>query len=375
MLRLMLDGLDAIDWASVTHAYGPADDVPDMIRAMTSDDAEIRQQAFYQAYGNIWHQGTVYAATAPAVPFLLELAAAPTLPDRHRVLELLFHLAHGSSYLDVHQHLSVVGETLKEQRDFGDDLAEELKWVQAATAAVAAGKDVYLTLLSDDVPAVRRHAARMLTCCPDHRSEIVPALIRTLDFDDDAGARATALSAVAALAANDEEALIQRALTDDTPLVRLAAALSSAFYLSESPGPEVIDTLVEFLDQADQLPYEELVFGDDCASDIGAALARVKGPRRIGVAERLLAVAEGGRAAPLTVAEPLLQLAFDGVQVDPTLEKLSDLQIRTLRYLASKAWSKTEDGSWSVFGNFVELLEDAGLDRLGRAVIQYDEDT
>ncbi len=371
----MLDGLDAIDWAALTHAYGPAHDVPDMIRAMVSEDAETRQKAFYAAYGNIWHQGTVYSATAPAVPFLLELAAAPTLPDRHRVLELLFHLAHGSSYLDVHQHLSIVGETLKDQPDFGDDVAQELKWVQAATAAVAEGKSIFLTLLSDDVPEVRRHAARMLTCCPDHRSEIVPALVRTLDFDDDAGARATAISSVAALAANDEEALIHRALTDDAPLVRLSAALSSAFYLGEPPEAEVIDTLIIFLDQADQLPYDELIFGDDCASDIGAALARVKGPRRPEVAERLLAIAEKGDAAPLTVAEPLLQLTFDGEPAHADFEGLGPLQQRVVRYVASKAWVRTEDGAWSVFANFVELLGEYGLSEVGRIVAGYPEDS
>jgi hypothetical protein len=32
--------------------------------------------------GNIWHQGSVYQTTAHAVPFLIELAAHPLVPDR-----------------------------------------------------------------------------------------------------------------------------------------------------------------------------------------------------------------------------------------------------------------------------------------------------
>ena len=32
----MLEGLDAINWQQLTHAYGPATDVPDLIRKLTS---------------------------------------------------------------------------------------------------------------------------------------------------------------------------------------------------------------------------------------------------------------------------------------------------------------------------------------------------
>ena len=32
----MLEGLDAVEWAQLTHAYGAAVDVPELIRALTS---------------------------------------------------------------------------------------------------------------------------------------------------------------------------------------------------------------------------------------------------------------------------------------------------------------------------------------------------
>ena len=73
----MFEKLDQIDWTSLEHAYGSAEDVPQLIRDLASDDASVRDEAFYTAYGHIFHQGTRYQATAPAVPFLLEILDQP----------------------------------------------------------------------------------------------------------------------------------------------------------------------------------------------------------------------------------------------------------------------------------------------------------
>ena len=37
----MLDGLEDVEWGGMSHAYGPADDVPGMIRALLSDDKSL----------------------------------------------------------------------------------------------------------------------------------------------------------------------------------------------------------------------------------------------------------------------------------------------------------------------------------------------
>ena len=372
MLAPMFDGLDSIDWTSLAHAYGSAHDVPHMIRAMASDDPEARQQAFYEAYSNICHQGTVYSATAPAVPFLIEVAAAADRPDRDRVLELLFQVAHGHSY-PAHRHPGGAGEHVEQPASFDDAMSDELRWVQAATQAVAAGRPVYLDLLYDDTPEVRRHAARMLTCCPDHRADIVPALKRAFEADEDSGTRATTLYAVAVLAVADESGFVRAALDDRDPLVRLAAALCSAFFMEEAPSPDVINTLTYFLDRSDDVAYDGLVFGEDCVSDIGSALARVEGSQRAEVAQRLVDVAERGLAAPQSVAEPMLQLAFDGPCDAVAPENLTPLQRRVVDFVSTHAWAKQDDGGWTVYSNFTGLLADFGLEHLGRESSGYDQ--
>src|SRR5262245_59533068 len=98
----MLDGLEAVDWASLRHAYGEATDVPGLLRALLSSDPKVREETIYELFGNIWHQGTVYPASAAAVPFLYELLTAPEVQDKPAIAHLLASIAEGVGYLEVH---------------------------------------------------------------------------------------------------------------------------------------------------------------------------------------------------------------------------------------------------------------------------------
>jgi hypothetical protein len=84
----MFDDLDLVPWAELEHAYGSAVDVPRLIRALGSAEAEVRNAARLGLYGNVFHQGTRYQASAPAARFLLELLADPATADRLGLLEL-----------------------------------------------------------------------------------------------------------------------------------------------------------------------------------------------------------------------------------------------------------------------------------------------
>ncbi|MER5760044.1 hypothetical protein [Streptomyces sp. NPDC002082] len=86
-----LDGLDSRPWSSLSHAYGSAQDVPDLLRALAGTDVDAADEALSELYGSILHQGTVYAASAEAVPFLARIAAGGHRPAD--VLVLLGGLA------------------------------------------------------------------------------------------------------------------------------------------------------------------------------------------------------------------------------------------------------------------------------------------
>ena len=87
--NLQPDELDRIPWAELTHAYGPASDVPALLRTVLRG-GEDANEAWNDLHGNIWHQGTVYEATASAIPFLLGgfLDRGRTAEDRRHFLRL-----------------------------------------------------------------------------------------------------------------------------------------------------------------------------------------------------------------------------------------------------------------------------------------------
>ncbi|MHA1274122.1 MAG: hypothetical protein ACTSQP_01375 [Promethearchaeota archaeon] len=89
----MLEKLDEINWAEYEHAYGSAIDVPQCIRDLASQDKNVREKALHRLYGNIYHQGSIYPATLPAIPFFFELLEEPEVKDKDNIVKYLLTLA------------------------------------------------------------------------------------------------------------------------------------------------------------------------------------------------------------------------------------------------------------------------------------------
>ncbi|MFH8381551.1 hypothetical protein ACH4E7_11480 [Kitasatospora sp. NPDC018058] len=87
-----LAGLDAHPWASVSHAYGPAEDLPDLLRALAEGGGDA-EEAISELYSCILHQGTVFPASTDAVPYLARIAAAAAEHGAAEILRLLGGLA------------------------------------------------------------------------------------------------------------------------------------------------------------------------------------------------------------------------------------------------------------------------------------------
>ncbi|OIJ87668.1 hypothetical protein [Streptomyces colonosanans] len=190
--------LDRVQWHALTHAYGSAEDVPELIKALYEDDGEAADEAIYELYGNIYHQGTVYSASAPAVPFLAH--AVRHAPAKRA--ELLMLLA-----------------VLADHDPADTDLPH---WPSSTVAAVC------------------------VELC-----QVLPELLFCLE-DTDRGVRRAALRAVAAVAellpaeqlASAVEQLDEVYATDPVPAVRADAVIALARFGREtaalhSPLPEV----------------------------------------------------------------------------------------------------------------------------------------
>ncbi|MFF4256873.1 HEAT repeat domain-containing protein [Streptomyces sp. NPDC001663] len=85
----MFTGIDEVDWASLRHAYGSAEDVPGLLRGLASADPAEREVALDAMYGAVHHQGDVYDSTLACVPFLFALVECVQVPDRGGLVELL----------------------------------------------------------------------------------------------------------------------------------------------------------------------------------------------------------------------------------------------------------------------------------------------
>ncbi len=248
----MLEGLDRVNWSQLSHAYGPADDVPALIRALASGDADARDHAFQGLFSTIWHQGTVYEATAHAVPFLLELLAAPGVAEKEAIFHLLGSIADGNSYMEVHSRLwDDVDPSQEAQRERQEQVGREREHVRAARQAVEAGVGTYLDLLADEDPTVREAAISMLGLCRGRADRVIPELLARIPNQADARSRAALILAVGDLAEGTGDLspfhtlFAERMQPEEAPVVRLAAAICLARSSPVAPTAAILDTLCQ----------------------------------------------------------------------------------------------------------------------------------
>ena len=77
----MLD-LDSSAWSALEHAYGTAEDIPDLLRDLESFPPDVANDdgTWHALWSALCHQSDVYSASFAAVPHIVRLAAAA--PDR-----------------------------------------------------------------------------------------------------------------------------------------------------------------------------------------------------------------------------------------------------------------------------------------------------
>jgi hypothetical protein len=105
--RAALAELDRVRWAELDHAYGTGKvsrdlhgDVEGSLRRLGDADPGAISDAIWALFGNIYHQGTIYEATAYAVPFVAAVAAGPEIPaaSRRELVMLLGEIALASTF-------------------------------------------------------------------------------------------------------------------------------------------------------------------------------------------------------------------------------------------------------------------------------------
>jgi hypothetical protein len=247
----MFEGLYDIDWASMHHAYGTAEEVPELLEALASDDAEEREEALSRFYGAVHHQGDVNRCTTATVPFLFELACDPAAPDPAEIIKLLVSI--GTEALDRDDDIYV--------DDNGDDNGDESDYAQAANM-MRERIEVFVAFAADADPRVRRAAIPALAQFLDEPPRVTALLRERLTAENGIMERLLIVDAMATLAlrlpaaADEAIAWLDGLAADSTvdPTTRLAALAHRSRCAPERIGPDTVPAAISLLRQIAEAP-------------------------------------------------------------------------------------------------------------------------
>lgn len=288
----MLEGLEDVEWASLTHAYGSAENIPAMLQALNSAE---NQEAFEEALGRfinvVNHQGSIYSATPHVVPFLWQLLQTET-----NILRQSGHLAVLIGFLESSQvyHRSVY----RSQRTPASPLVYETNI--ELHKAVAGGREFYISLLTHPAVDIRASAMYLLSFLAEDAEPLLTVFAEFVVKETDEWVRAGGIWAYARTAvhtpwkqqAEFAQQLVDWARVSTNRWSKTAAALG---YLklhtapNDKPLPDpLLEILVESLhDPLDQpefdrdhyyLQYDNFLPFDYIIDEISARCRRVMRP-------------------------------------------------------------------------------------------------
>ncbi|MFB7241134.1 PBS lyase [Streptomyces populi] len=248
----MFRGIDEVDWASMEHAYGSAADVPELLRGLASPLPQERETALDGMYGAVHHQGDVYDSTLASIPFLFALAGHPGLPDRGGIVELLASIG-GSDDGDALGD-DEDGEDGEDESGDGQDEDFEDDNHAMAHAAVRAGAAVFLDLVTDGDPEVRRAAPSALVRFHGEPPRVLALLRERLRDEPEDGVRPALVEGLGLLArlhpgsaAPAVDCLVSLCDAPHDPGLRLAALGQLASCAPHRLPADLVPTVVALL--------------------------------------------------------------------------------------------------------------------------------
>jgi hypothetical protein len=190
-----LSGLDDVPWAALGHAHGSADDIPDLIRALAGD--EDWDDLVDELMGDdLLHQGSCYSATAPAIPFLVELIGSLEVSRRlHLYVDLLAAAGRWGDSL-----VTDASRAYVQHRDVRPD-----EWTAEVNAAVGQSLPRLLARWDDEIPAVRFVLAALAGLFPQHGLSVADRVAAMADELHDTAHGACLDLAQALMSGRDED--------------------------------------------------------------------------------------------------------------------------------------------------------------------------
>ncbi|QNE74951.1 PBS lyase [Streptomyces finlayi] len=288
----MFAGIDEVEWASMEHAYGPADDVPELLRGLASADPAERESALDGMYGAVHHQGDVYGCTLACIPFLFELLVDPGIQDRGCIVELLTSI--GGIDLDEDDEEEIDEEEIEGAANYA-----------MAAAAVTAGAGVFFELIADEDPAVRLAAPLALATLHSHPVRVLALLRERLPVEPDEEVRMALVEAAGRvalrhrpLAGRAAEWLSRLSSREYGPGLRLAALAQLSRCSPDSLPRDVVAVVATLMRELRSVPPAAEPPQDSCPLPSGDPAPHTGTPTLVGQLRALSAEESAGRSAP-----------------------------------------------------------------------------
>lgn len=370
--------IDAVAWDRLHHAYGPATDVPDLLWSLMNPDRAseaLRQEAAkhkssvfdrvrYHLWGNVFHQGSVWQASAATVPFFADiLLEGPRDPELQAfVVCYLHHLAMSypqdrfPCWFDPDaEFASVAGQVAPTGEPDYDSDVPYLIWVRDCYEAVEHHIEAVLPCLESESESVAGEAIALCASFTRVRSLTTPRL-RALAAGDGVRSGWAALS-LAILCGESALPDALRLAASRDHMVRIHGACAAVLAGGKALPMDALGVLFE------PMPVELAKAESPHAETIQALIARclihLPDEHRAAAVSAVARQHRGSQAREgLTLTASLLHLAFGASQVPKQASKLSPMQreaLETVRDHGAFLWHG------SVYGNYASMMRDWGL--------------
>jgi len=374
----LLDRLSEVNWSALHHAYGPAEDVPDLLRALVDSDKaspplcaaaeragrEVRDHVEWTLWGNVFHQGTRWQVTAKVVPFLAEILRQGPNDDRLRrfLISYLHHLAIGypedafpapidpeEAFRELDGMIDPGGEP-----DYDNDVLTGI-WARDSYLAVEESIDTISPFIPAEDEETALEAITLVASFPRCASRIVPLLrdVARTRRDQRAAHAVVSLSQLAGADALEDADLLVAA---DDRAVAIQAACAAVLADPDRASDEAIALLTAPLGD---IAETRSVHAGSLTRLVGRSLARLPDEHR----ERAIdAIALQHRAAnPLervSLTASLLGLAFHGQRAPASAADLTPLQRRAIEAIRDYGGFMIGNAH---FSNYCLMVRDWGL--------------
>jgi hypothetical protein len=229
----MLEDLNTIDWKRMTY-FGHRDrDLPQLIRGLAADDAQVRQRAYQSLLAPVEFEWNVTEAAVYIVPFLIELLAHENVHDKQNILYLINCYTLHSCPEDW----------------------PEAAWREKTYQAIREGLNVYLELLHHPDETVRRETTDLLIGLHEDSVQIASALRLRLDAEEDYLLKAKMIWTIREIVKRESERfasimaeyyqLFLDLTQNSDEVIRLVAAASLTDVAKTETPPDVVRMIVD----------------------------------------------------------------------------------------------------------------------------------